>query len=120
MPNRVVPWEVSSTSYNRPVGSVKAADHPISYSRPVPLWELLCLTFSTFLAVSKGASQRQSIYLILRSPVAQKRAVPKEVFWYAGTRLDSAAFVLDEMSPPRFSGTTGSGNTRLRYVGGFR
>src|SRR5258708_24967974 len=25
----VVPWEASSTSYNRPVGSVKAADHPI-------------------------------------------------------------------------------------------
>jgi hypothetical protein len=28
----VVPWEASSTSYNRPVGSAKAADHPISYS----------------------------------------------------------------------------------------
>lgn len=28
---------------------------------------------------SKGASQRQSIYLILRSPLAQKRAVSKEV-----------------------------------------
>jgi hypothetical protein len=28
----VVPWEASSTSYNRPVGSVKAADHPISWA----------------------------------------------------------------------------------------
>ena len=53
-----------------------------NYSEPeVPFWEVLCLLFSTFLAVSKGATQRQSIYLILRSPVAQKRAVSNEVVW---------------------------------------
>jgi hypothetical protein len=27
----VAPWDASSTSYNRPAGSAKAADHPISY-----------------------------------------------------------------------------------------
>jgi len=42
------------------------------------------------LAVSKGAAQRQSICLILRSPVAKKRAVSKEVFWYEPP--DSVAF----------------------------
>jgi hypothetical protein len=41
---------------------------PECYSGPVPFREVLCLTFSTFLAVSKGASQGQSINLILRSP----------------------------------------------------
>ncbi len=51
-----------------------------SYSGPDPFWEFLCLSFSTFLAVSKGASQGQSIYLILRPTVAQKRTVSKEVF----------------------------------------
>jgi hypothetical protein len=28
---RECPWDASSTSYDRPVGLVKAADHPISY-----------------------------------------------------------------------------------------
>lgn len=40
----------------------------------------------------KGASQGQSIYLILRSPVAKKRAVSKEVFWYARTEFLQALF----------------------------
>jgi Cation efflux family len=36
----VVSWEASSTSYNRSVGSVKAADHPISY---LPRFSVSCL-----------------------------------------------------------------------------
>lgn len=45
----------------------------------VAFGEVLGLPFSSILAVSKGASQGQSIYLILRSSLAQKRAVSKEV-----------------------------------------
>jgi hypothetical protein len=38
------------------------------------------LTFSTFGAVSKGAGQEHSIYLILRSIFVQQRTVSTEVF----------------------------------------
>jgi hypothetical protein len=58
-------------------------------------WELLCLPFCRFLAVSNGATQGQSIYLILRSPVEQKRAVPKEVIWY---RIPACSIELVELS----------------------
>src|SRR5258706_2462955 len=68
-----------------------------SYSGPDPFWEFLCLSFSTFLAVSKGASQGQSIYLILRPTVAQKRTVSKEVFWYASDRVTGNRRYLDPL-----------------------
>ena len=50
------------------------------------------LSPSFSLAVSKGVTQWRSICLILRSPVAQKRAVSKEVVWYMrGNRIGSTS-----------------------------
>jgi len=68
-------------------------------------WKLLCLPFCKFLAVSNGATQGQSIYLILRSPVEQKRAVPKEVVWY-GDIGSHANFAQQWETGPTIDGIT--------------
>ena len=51
-------------------------------------WNHFCLPLGNFLAVSKGASQGQSIYLILRSPVAcgeEKSRIKRGVLIQADT-----------------------------------
>jgi hypothetical protein len=63
-----------------PSGRIALPPNPSPVSED---WKFLCLPFS--LAVSNGATQRQSICLILRTPVAQKRAVSKEAVWYGIT-----------------------------------
>jgi|HubBroStandDraft_6_1064221.scaffolds.fasta_scaffold136224_2 hypothetical protein len=52
--------------------------------RPVRgIWGLTYhLTGRIILAVSNGFSQEQSSCLILRSSVAKRRGMSKEVFWY--------------------------------------
>lgn len=56
-------------------------DVSIPSNKQVAFGKALFLPSRSIFAVSKGATQGQSIYLILRSPQAQKRGVSKDVFW---------------------------------------
>lgn len=70
----VTPWHQKTLCFSRMTGQPQ-----VTQSRKSGSGKLL--------AVSNGANQGHSNYLILRSPVEQKRAVPKKVVWYGLRRL---------------------------------